>query len=252
MSTIDLPCLQGSLDEGTPVGRESVVADLPTYITGTTASNSDKCILFITDVFGWHLPNARLLADAYARESGIPCHVPDFLFNDAIDFQVLQEAKKDPVKMGEMFGAWKVKHTPEMTMPAMVKYVEALHGQGVKKIAAIGYCWGGKYSVLLAKQGLIEAYVACHPSMLDVPDDFQNWTTNTVPGLFLCPEDDHGFDLEHRKQVAELKRDTVTIKLWKGVHHGFAIRGDPSNPVEMKAKTEAAQEAIAFFKKHLV
>jgi len=67
-------CKTGFKHEGTPVGKESTLGKNKAYITG---SNKDRAILIVHDVFGWTLPNLRLLADAYAQEAKATVYLPD-------------------------------------------------------------------------------------------------------------------------------------------------------------------------------
>lgn len=36
-------------------------------------------IVIIPDIFGWVLPNVRLLADGFARKTGLTVYAPDFM-----------------------------------------------------------------------------------------------------------------------------------------------------------------------------
>lgn len=67
-------CKSGFQWDGTPVGKETKLANLPAYVTGT---NKDAAVLVIHDIFGWTFPNIRLLADHYASEAGVTVYVPD-------------------------------------------------------------------------------------------------------------------------------------------------------------------------------
>lgn len=67
-------CLSGFTWDGTPVGKETKLADKNTYVTG---SNKDVAIMIVHDLFGWTLPNLRLLADHYAKEADATVYMPD-------------------------------------------------------------------------------------------------------------------------------------------------------------------------------
>ena len=59
-------CTTGSVHAGTPLGKEATIGPLQSYVTGD--ENSKRIIVFGTDVFGWRLTNARILADEYAAK----------------------------------------------------------------------------------------------------------------------------------------------------------------------------------------
>lgn len=67
-------CKEGFKWEGTPIGKESTIAGVPTYVSG---SNKERAILMVHDIFGWTLPNLRLLADHYAQEADATVYLPD-------------------------------------------------------------------------------------------------------------------------------------------------------------------------------
>jgi dienelactone hydrolase len=67
-------CKAGFNWDGTPVGTESELAGLPAYVSGDSSS---AAVLFISDIYGWKLNNARLLADHFAKEANATVYVPD-------------------------------------------------------------------------------------------------------------------------------------------------------------------------------
>lgn len=67
-------CKEGFKWNGSPVGKESTVAGKNVYVTG---DNKDAAVLLVHDVFGWTLPNLRLLADHYAKEANVTAYLPD-------------------------------------------------------------------------------------------------------------------------------------------------------------------------------
>jgi hypothetical protein len=54
---------------------------------------------------------------------------------------------------------WAARHGPEVTRPAIDKVVAALRAEGVTTFGAIGYCFGGKWAMVLAQENLTKAIV---------------------------------------------------------------------------------------------
>jgi dienelactone hydrolase len=112
-----------------------------TYIVSPKNNkNPDKAIVFLTDVFGI-FSNAQLLADEFAN-NGYLTVIPDLFQGDQIKVSDMESGKAD-------LPAWLPKHQPANVDPVVestIKYVrETL---GVKKVGAVGYCFGGKVSVV--------------------------------------------------------------------------------------------------------
>lgn len=67
-------CKAGFAWNGESVGKESTLGKNNAYVTG---DNKDAAILIICDIYGWTLPNIRILADHYAKEANATVYVPD-------------------------------------------------------------------------------------------------------------------------------------------------------------------------------
>lgn len=67
-------CKSGFAWNGKTVGTEGKLGQNDAYITGT---NKDAAVLIVTDIFGWTLPNVRILADHYAKEANVTVYIPD-------------------------------------------------------------------------------------------------------------------------------------------------------------------------------
>lgn len=83
-------CLKGSLDQGTPRGKDSTIAGFPCYLTQPSADAANGCaVILATDVFGYQLINARLIADAYA-DAGYLCVVPDCFQGEPMSTELME------------------------------------------------------------------------------------------------------------------------------------------------------------------
>ena len=67
-------CKTGFKWNGQTTGKESTLGKSKAYVTG---ESKDAAVLILTDIFGWTLPNIRLIADHFAKEAQATVYVPD-------------------------------------------------------------------------------------------------------------------------------------------------------------------------------
>lgn len=67
-------CKTGFKWDGTASGKETTLNKSDAYVAG---DSKDVAIFIVTDIFGWKLPNIRLIADHFAKESQATVYVPD-------------------------------------------------------------------------------------------------------------------------------------------------------------------------------
>lgn len=90
----------------------------------------------MADIFGIY-PNSQLVADEFAN-NGYLTIIPDIFQGDQISLSDMQSGKAD-------LPSWLPNHQPANVEPVVestIKY--ARETLGVKKIGAVGYCFGGK------------------------------------------------------------------------------------------------------------
>ena len=285
-------CLSGSVHSGTPTGREDTIGGLPCYIaepsspsdqatTNTSvAANKRPAVIFLVDIFGWKFPNLRLLADNYAKAGNITVYIPDIHEGDSLDIEFLQTVEP-PLKVREQqgvldkakqtagiattLGPWLIKHREAVTEPIVSGFVNAVRQiPGTNKIGALGFCWGGRYAILqthASKQksteetpvvGGVDAAVACHPSLVTVPGDFENVAK---PLSLACGEKDSQLDMGTVEKIKELlakKTEVPTeVKVYEDQIHGFALRSDWGSDKDKKAMDEAEKQGVEWFTKYL-
>jgi len=238
-------CKSGFQWSGTPSGTESTIAGNKTYVAG---DNKDVAILMIHDVFGWTLPNLRLLADHFAKEADATVYLPDFFDGEVVTPETMEDPKKrEAFDIMAFIGRnGKEKRFPEMV--AVTKELKSKH----KKIGAIGYCYGGWAVFQLGAKGmnLVDAISTAHPS-LATKEEISNIG---VPVQILAPETDQMLTPE-LKEFCNSTIPTLGVEYdyqyFPGLSHGFAARGDPSNPAEKKGLERAKNAAVHWFAQHL-
>ena len=149
-----------------------------------------------------------------------------------------------------MFISWIGKHKDVTVIPLVettLKLVrEKANTIGNNKLGVIGFCWGGRYTILSANgpNSIIDAYAVAHPSQVSVPKDINEISK---PGLFLFAETD--FAISH-SEVSKIK-EILTKKTefptefvhFPGTEHGFTVRGGPST---YESRSKAAEKVVEF------
>ncbi|KAI1211142.1 dienelactone hydrolase [Annulohypoxylon truncatum] len=241
-------CTKGFRYEGTPTGKDFKVGEHDAYLA-TPASNAkaDTAILFIPDVISiWQ--NSRLIADQFA-ERGYLTLIIDPFKGDALSLN-----RPD----GFDFVSWLTKgsngqnpHTTEAVDPIIeeaIKYLKDAHH--VKKLGAVGYCFGAKYVCRHFKNGIEVGFVA-HPSFVE-EDELEGFKG---PLSIAAAETDAIFPAEKRHKSEEIlakKGDPYQIYLYSQVVHGFSVRCDTSKKIERFAMERAFEQAVVWFDTWLI
>jgi len=242
-------CIQGVRHEGDSQGTLKTIDGVACYVaTPTVDYPKDKVILLLPDVFGIELSNNQLLADDFAR-NGFKVVAIDYLNGDRIP--------PDAMNASYDFMAWLSKHGADQTRPPLDKVIAALKAEGVTKFGATGYCFGGRYTFDLAFDNVIQCAVVSHPSLLKVPEDLKTYFSKSqAPLLINSCEVDQMFPIEAQTQADEIFGAGKFAPGYKreyfpGCTHGFAVRGDMSDPLIKAGKEGAFKAAVEFFLEHL-
>ncbi|KAI1618959.1 dienelactone hydrolase [Exophiala viscosa] len=241
-------CTTGFRWEGTPKGKETTLGDNKAYVTG---SNKDAAVLIVHDVWGWTLNNARILADHYAEEADVTVYLPDFFGGEVVDLDALGPPKEGakPFDLGAFIG----RNSKDIRKPEIFAAATKLKKElGYKKVGAIGFCYGGWAVFQLAAKGndLVDCISTAHPSLLEKPEiDAVN-----KPFQLIIPETDPQFTKEladHYFQVLPSLKLDSDYRYFPGLVHGFATRGDTSDPVQKEGLERAKDAAVSWFKQYL-
>jgi len=265
MSGLSSCCVTGHLHEGTPTGTVEKITDLDVYVSKPEGGSKAKTILFITDIFGWELPNTRLLADEYAK-AGFYVYVPDFFKGDAISHDMLNtiaprephtrstlQVTADNAQTMATFGPWAMRQREAVVKPLMDEFLKFLRTDPLTgKIGAIGFCWGGRYALVLSGEGSVDAAVSNHPAMASEAD-YAGITKPTqinvgTNDIFLPNETVDKVKKELEASKADL---AFEINVFEDAVHGFAVRGDITNPKEKENKDASANATLRWFNKYL-
>ncbi|SCU90704.1 LAMI_0E03268g1_1 [Lachancea mirantina] len=229
-------CFTGFRHSGDAKGKHTTVFDLDTYVTGK--ESDDKILVILTDVFGNRFNNVLLLADAFG-EAGYKVFIPDILDNDPIDLGKSQD-----------FEAWKAKHNADFTRKIAEPFVKAVKSELKPKfLGVVGYCFGAKYAVQFIDEttGAADAAAIAHPSFVSMDEVA---AIGKKPLLISAAEKDTIFPPENR-HATEAKLQEIgavyQVDLFSGTSHGFAARGDISDPVVKYAKEKTFYDQVFWF-----
>jgi dienelactone hydrolase len=135
------------------------------------------------------------------------------------------------------------------------------------KIGVAGFCWGGKYAILLCHnepsgesvelgggegKPLVDCGFTGHPSFVTLPGDLDA----VVAPLSIANGDMDmmlpGEKMVEAKRILDAKEGGGVHEavIYEGATHGFSVRGDPKDPKQAEMGMKAEDQAVSWFKKH--
>ncbi|KAI0878659.1 dienelactone hydrolase [Hypoxylon argillaceum] len=242
-------CTVGIKHSGDPVGADVKVGKHAGYLAtpDPATAHKDTAILYLPDVIGiWQ--NSQLMADQFAA-NGYLTLVIDLFNGDPVSL--------NPPEGFEIF-TWLEKgsdgnnpHTKEFVDPIVIDAIKWLQTEkGIKKLGAVGYCFGAKFVARHFGSGISVGFMA-HPSFVE-EDEFRGFKG---PLSIAAAETDTIFPSEKRHRSEEILKEIgqpYQINLYSGVVHGFAVRGDVTKKDQKFAKEQAFYQAVQWFDNFLL
>ncbi|KAB8346215.1 hypothetical protein FH972_023260 [Carpinus fangiana] len=247
-------CTVGVKHEGEAVGEITQVANNPAYVSYPKDKSTANAVLILPDVIGHEFINVQLIADQFAA-NGYFVVIPDLFRGDPV-----------PLNRPEGFDIMKwlqgpPGHLPDTVDPIIIATIKELREKhGVKKIGAVGYCFGGKYVArFLGATGVeagatVDVGFTAHPSFVDEAE----LSAINGPLSIAAAETDSIFPAEKRHKSEEIlakigkeKKIPYQVFLYSAVEHGFAVRADLTDKRIKYAKEQAFSQAVAWFDEFL-
>lgn len=144
------------------------------------------------------------------------------------------------------------RNSKEIRFPEIKAAAQEMRSLGFKKTAAIGYCYGAWACFQLGSKEnkLVDCISMAHPSLV-TKEEIDNVA---VPVQIMAPETDPMFvpELkEHANKVIPTLGVEYDYQYFPGLSHGFAAKGDASDPKQKAGLERAKNAAVMWFTQHL-
>jgi dienelactone hydrolase len=273
---------QGTIHAGLALGKEEMIHGLNTYVIGNRIDPRGIIVMY-SDIFGLLLPNNKLIADFYSKSGEWLVYLPDFFQGDPVPLKVadllipVDAAKQSTLgkytgllASAPSFIMWLMRHKEAPTNKVCMDFLQSLRRATPKsrKIGMVGFCWGGRYAIRAGlennmteidgeKVPLVDAVVALHPSNMVLPGDVE---APVVPITYGWGLEDTAVNIELKGKVEEIhakalksgnKLPEMEHKIYKPGRHGFAVRGNPDDPLERACLVDSATQVLNWFTRWL-
>ena len=226
-------CTPGPRAEHCCEGKEETFGPFLSYVTSHHSPTA--AVLLASDIFGFETPLLRKFADKTAS-AGYFVVVPDFFNKDPF-------TPTDPSNIIANLGGWVKNHEPVDSVEGAEQVIEILHKKGFSSVGAVGFCWGAKLVVEVAKQHSLKAAILAHPAFV-VAEDIQDVK---IPLAIMGAEEDELTPpvlIQKFAEILESKPEVESfVHVYAGVSHGWICRYDPDDAKQV-ADAELAQNKI--------
>jgi len=214
------------------------------YVTGP--EKSDNAIIAVFDIFGF-FPQTQQGADLIASSLKTTVYMPDF-FEPKEPFPTSKHPPKsdqDQADLQAFFGPDGAGYPPA-NIGKLTSLAQVLKSNGVKRVGAYGFCWGGKICMVASGDSTpLDAVAIIHPAMLSSDDA----TKLTVPLAMYITKDEPVDEYDKINAIISKKpfASKSDSKNYGNMFHGFAAaRADLENK-ENKKEFEDVYEKLATF-----
>ena len=251
-----LPALATLNAEEAPAkGSERDVSGLTVYVTGK--SNDLRCVMVMTDIWGFKAGRHRQVCDVLAASLGCQVFMPDLFHGTPCT------PESAPGTPG--FGPW-VKQWSPSRVTADLDALMATFPPSCR-VGVVGFCWG-TFPALMTSSGWVSADVKAtcfaHPSHRKVmenmhgmaPEDVGEYYLGAVrvPTLCLTAGNDDARCKPNGTDEKILKLADVPTKFveFEGMSHGWIIKGDMADAEVAKGVTRAVALITEWLAQHLM
>jgi carboxymethylenebutenolidase len=203
------------------------------------AQPNGRAIVVIQEIFGV-TPHIKEVADRYA-EDGYLALAPDLFWRTGPGIS-LSHSKEDIARAFEILATFNETLAIE-DLDATVAYAKTQ--SGIKGVAIVGMCLGGKLAYLSASNLDISAAIAFYG--VGIEKNLPDAANIDTPLKMYFGANDKYVSPEARDLIADAVRGKadVSIQVVDNADHGFYTRGDPA------IIAAAHQEALAFLDAHM-
>ncbi|KAK4629486.1 Hydrolase pyvD [Fulvia fulva] len=238
--------LNGVLHNGNSTGQTKSIGGETLYLAYPRGygrkTKTDTAILYLTDIFGNALVNNRLLADSLAK-AGYLVVMPDLFRGDPVP----ADALSDPNSTFNMT-AWRARHPQSQVETIIESAINSTRGElEAEKVAAVGYCFGGKYVARFLAEGRgVDAGFTAHPSAVLA----EEWEAIAGPISIVFGDLDASNTPENRTNIESIffeGNKTYQTSLYANAEHGFAVRTNLTDKKKAFAQESAYFQAVRWF-----
>lgn len=215
------------------------------YLATPEAPSPFAAIVLVQEIFGIN-ENMRWTARRYAQAGFLVC-VPDLFWRIApgaeLDPSDSQQRSR-AMELNGQFNAADGLSDCRRTVAALRAYAGS-NG----KVAAVGYCLGGRLAFLLATKGSVDASVCFYP--VAVQPELKALRNGPVPLLVHLAAEDPLCKPDAQAEIAAFVRaqNESSAEIYEGVGHGFARLG--RSGAAASAADIAESKSIEFLRRHL-